>query len=174
MAAKSGVSVFGVGLLLAGGTLAYSGLKGKGIASSFQSLIQGVSPASADTSAAIQTVGNATDNTATATVAPGTNQALGQMLAASYGWSSGQQWDDLVSLWNRESGWNNTADNPSSHAYGIAQALPSTKYPLAGRPPSEGGASDARTQIEWGLSYIQSRYGTPSAAWAHETSIGWY
>jgi len=31
-----------------------------------------------------------------------------------------------------------------------------------------------KTQINWGLSYISSRYGSPSAAWSHSKSKGWY
>lgn len=106
----------------------------------------------------------------------GQNQRIGQMLAANYGWNTGQQWNDLVKLWNMESGWNNVATNPTSGAYGIAQALPASKYPPKGRPPSMGGKSDATTQIQWGLQYIAQRYGSPSAALAHELSTNphWY
>jgi len=112
------------------------------------------------------------------------NQATGKLLAASYGWSTGTQWDDLVSLWDRESGWDNTVWNGGSHAatqpasssgaYGIAQSLPYSKYPKAGWPPGYGGSADPTSQISWGLSYIKATYGSPSAAWAHETSAGWY
>jgi hypothetical protein len=112
------------------------------------------------------------------------NQGIGKLLAASYGWSTGTEWDDLVSLWDRESGWDNTIWNGGSHAatlpagssgaYGIAQSLPYTKYPKAGWPPGYGGSADPHAQISWGLAYIKSTYGSPSAAWAHETSAGWY
>lgn len=102
------------------------------------------------------------------------NQATARLLAAPYGWSTGQQWADLVSLWNRESGWSNTAENVSSGAYGIAQALghgPTNQYPAG---PANPPTSSAAAQISWGLQYIRQRYGSPSAAWAHETSAGWY
>lgn len=112
------------------------------------------------------------------------NGNIGKMLAASYGWSTGSEWDALVLLWNQESGWNNTVWNggstadtqpaSSSGAYGIAQALPYTKYPQAGWPPGYGGTADPTTQITWGLSYIKSTYGTPSAAETHEATYGWY
>lgn len=41
---------------------------------------------------------------------------------------------------------------------------------------SAGGdwATDPYTQILWGVGYIQGRYGTPAAAWAHEMAFGWY
>jgi len=102
------------------------------------------------------------------------NQQIGKLQAAAYGWGSGQQWTDLVQLWNRESGWNNTAENPSSGAYGIPQALPYSKMPKAAWPPRYGGRADPTAQIGWGLAYIKGRYGSPSAAWAHEGSAGWY
>lgn len=102
------------------------------------------------------------------------NQNIGKLLAASYGWSTGQQWDDLVKLWDQESGWNNEAENPSSHAYGIPQALPWTKMPQPAWPPRAGGKADPHAQIAWGLAYIKGRYGSPSAAWAHEQANNWY
>jgi hypothetical protein len=83
------------------------------------------------------------------------------------------QWQDFVSIAMRESGFSNTAENPSG-AYGIAQALPASKYPLAGRPPSMGGSSNPTAQLTWMFDYIRSRYGTPANAWAHEMSAGWY
>lgn len=98
------------------------------------------------------------------------NQALGKQMAAAMGWTGGQ-FADLLSLWNRESGWNNFARNPSSGAYGIPQALPPTKLPFAGQA---AGGSHAGPQIAWGLNYIAGRYGSPSAALAHEDVMGWY
>lgn len=99
------------------------------------------------------------------------NRNLGQQLAARYGWGSGEQWLALDALFQRESGWSNTAKNPTSGAYGIAQALPASKYPPAGR---ESGGSSAAAQIAWGLSYIRGRYGSPLAAMAHEQRFNWY
>ncbi len=102
-------------------------------------------------------------------VGSGKNVATGKKLAAKYGWNTGQQWADLDMLWERESGWNNTAQNPTSTAYGIAQFLDSTwsGYTYA-------KTSDPTKQIVDGLEYIKRRYGTPAEAWAHETRIGWY
>jgi hypothetical protein len=80
------------------------------------------------------------------------------------------QFSCLESLYDRESGWNVHADNPSSSAYGIPQALPGSKMSSAG-PNWE---SDPATQIRWGLGYIKDRYGTPCGAWGHSQSNGWY
>ena len=90
------------------------------------------------------------------------------LVVGSYGWTEAD-FSALVSLWNRESGWNVTAANRSG-AYGIPQALPGSKM------ASEGAdwATNGETQIRWGLKYIKSTYGSPSAAWAHFCSRGWY
>jgi CTP synthase len=37
-----------------------------------------------------------------------------------------------------------------------------------------GFAHDTAVQIDWGLSYIAQRYGSPSAAWQHSEQTGWY
>ena len=97
------------------------------------------------------------------------NLALGKKMAAAYGWT-GAQWNALYALWNRESGWRTTATNPSSGAYGIPQSLPASKMASAGAD----WRTNPATQIAWGLRYIKGRYGSPAAAWAHETRFGWY
>ncbi|MGH9123026.1 MAG: hypothetical protein ACRDYC_13975, partial [Acidimicrobiales bacterium] len=98
------------------------------------------------------------------------NKSLGQSMAAAKGWT-GAEWLSLLNLWTQESGWSNTAQNPSSGAYGIVQALPPTKLPFAGQA---AGGSQPGPQITWGLDYIAERYGDPNAAWAHEMEMNWY
>ena len=101
---------------------------------------------------------------------PAGAQATAQQLAsANYGWGS-DQFSCLVSLWNKESGWNYQAYNDSSGATGIPQALPGSKMASAG----SDWQSNATTQIVWGLGYISSVYGTPCSAWGHSQSTGWY
>ena len=99
---------------------------------------------------------------------PGTAQAIGLELVQARGWGN-DQFACLVSLFNRESGWNVYAANPSG-AYGIPQALPGSKMASAGAD----WATNPRTQITWGLNYIAGRYLTPCGAWAHSQSTGWY
>jgi hypothetical protein len=111
---------------------------------------------------------------ASAPSSAGGNVALGQQLAASYGWSAGSEWTCLYDLWQRESGWSNTATNPQSGAYGVAQALghgPTNQYPAG---PANPPTSSASVQISWGLGYIAQTYGDPCGAWAHEEADGWY
>jgi hypothetical protein len=99
----------------------------------------------------------------------GSPQQIAEQMLSEFGWSSGQ-FSCLQPLWDHESGWNPYAQNPSSGAYGIPQALPGSKM------ASVGGdwQSNPATQIRWGLSYIQGSYGSPCGAWAHEQSDGWY
>lgn len=96
-------------------------------------------------------------------------QAYARARCSAYGWSTAD-FNCLVALWNKESKWNPNAYNSSSGAYGIPQALPASKMATAGTDYR----TNYKTQINWGLSYISSRYGSPSAAWSHSKSTGWY
>ena len=96
-------------------------------------------------------------------------QAIARSMMGSYGWGDGE-FSCLQSLWNRESGWNYQAENASSGAYGIPQALPGTTMSEV----ADDWATTPSTQITWGMQYIQGRYGTPCSAWAHSESVGWY
>src|SRR5690606_34927340 len=84
---------------------------------------------------------------ATTLAQQGSNRALGQQLANDlYGWS-GDEWLCLDNLWSRESGWRHTAENKSSGAYGIPQALPGDKMATFGAD----WRTNPDTQIRWGL-----------------------
>jgi hypothetical protein len=109
-------------------------------------------------------------NSASAPATPsGSPQQIAAAMLGSFGWSSGE-FGCLQSLWNAESGWNPSATNPISGAYGIPQALPGSKMASAGADWQTNPA----TQIKWGLGYIKQVYGSPCAAWSHEQSAGWY
>jgi cell wall-associated NlpC family hydrolase len=95
-------------------------------------------------------------------------QSFAQQLTSAT-WGSGQ-FTYLYQLWERESGWNPTALNPLSGAFGIPQSLPAGKMATTGMD----WETDPYTQILWGVGYIQSAYGSPQAAWAHEEADGWY
>jgi hypothetical protein len=79
------------------------------------------------------------------------------------------QFSCLESLWGRESGWNPNAQNPNSSAYGIPQFLDST-WASTGIAKTSNGYR----QIDAGLAYVDSRYGSPCGAWSHSQSSGWY
>ncbi len=94
---------------------------------------------------------------------------IARSMLADFGWGL-DQFSCLEPLWEKESGWNVSASNPSSSAYGIPQALPGSKMASAG----DDWQTNAATQIEWGLGYINDRYGSPCGAWSHSQSSGWY
>jgi hypothetical protein len=100
---------------------------------------------------------------------PHTPKGIAKQMLGHFHWSQ-RQFKYLNWLWNRESGWNVYAENPTSAAYGIPQAVPGSKMASAG----PNWQSNAHTQIRWGLRYIRSRYGSPEAAWDHEVNQGWY
>ncbi len=109
---------------------------------------------------------------ASASAAPagsGSPESVAKSMLASFGWSS-SQFSCLEPLWQHESGWNVTATNPSTGAYGIPQADPGSKMASAG----PDWKSNAATQIKWGLTYIKDTYGSPCAAESHEQAKGWY
>ena len=96
-------------------------------------------------------------------------RAIARAMLADYGWSD-SQFTCLNNLWNRESNWNYQARNKSSGAYGIPQSLPASKMASAGAD----WRTNAATQINWGLGYIDARYGSPCGAWAHSEAYNWY
>ena len=92
---------------------------------------------------------------------------IARALLPVYGFSS-DQFSCLDSLYMSESGWRVDADNPSSSAYGIPQAL-TQLHDL----PADYMTS-AESQIRWGLEYIQDTYGSPCSAWSFKSGHGWY
>ncbi|MFJ9564885.1 transglycosylase SLT domain-containing protein [Streptomyces fuscichromogenes] len=80
------------------------------------------------------------------------------------------QFNAFSKIVSHESGWNISATNSSSGAYGLVQALPGSKMASAGTDWKTNPA----TQIKWGLDYMNSRYGSPTAAWSFWQANGWY
>lgn len=105
----------------------------------------------------------------TKVLSPQQAKTLAKSLVAERGWD-GSQFTCLSTLWTRESNWRVTAHNTSSGAYGIPQSLPGSKM---GSVASDW-RTNARTQIVWGLGYIENRYGTPCGALSHSHARGWY
>jgi hypothetical protein len=168
---NSGISGVAVGAVLAGGLLVYVAVKNESISSAIKAVaLTGKTPVASVPAGNSAPSAGSTGGGAGESIQSGSNKALGKLMAGAYGWSFGAQWDALDKLWTRESGWRNTAKNPSG-AYGIPQALPESKLPFAGQ---ERGGSIPAVQIGWGLRYIKEKYGDPITAWAHEESAGWY
>jgi hypothetical protein len=106
---------------------------------------------------------------AAVTTPSGSPEQIAKRMLSQFGWSS-SQFSCLQPLWEHESGWSVTAQNPTSGAYGIPQSLPAAQMSSAGA----NWQTSAATQIRWGLTYIQGRYGSPCGAFAHEESDNWY
>ena len=115
--------------------------------------------------------GSSSGSSAPAVGTPDPGSAQAYALSALQAQGFGQdQFNCLVALWNRESGWNVYAYNASSGAYGIPQALPGSKMASAG----PDWQNSFVTQVNWGLGYVNGRYGSPCGAWSHSESSGWY
>lgn len=102
-----------------------------------------------------------------APVARGTGVAAYQAYAASK--VNASEYSCLVSMWNRESGWNPNAQNPTSTAYGIAQFLDST-WATVGFSKT----SDPYAQIDAGIAYVNKAYGGACAAWTFWQANNYY
>lgn len=68
-----------------------------------------------------------------------------------------------VYIINHESGWNPSATNASSGAYGLPQALPGSKMASAG----SDWATNYQTQFKWFVNYCNQRYGSINGAYQY-------
>jgi hypothetical protein len=102
-------------------------------------------------------------------VGPSGAKTVARAMLPARGWGPAQ-FTCLNKLWIKESNWRVRAENPSSGAYGIPQALPASKLASAG----SDWRTNPVTQVRWGLRYIDSRYGSPCAAWRFWRSHNWY
>ncbi|MFI8965016.1 transglycosylase SLT domain-containing protein [Streptomyces sp. NPDC053493] len=102
--------------------------------------------------------------TGTASAAPAPAQEIARKIVPP------AQFASFSKIVEHESGWNFTATNSSSGAYGLVQALPGSKMASAGADWKTNPA----TQIKWGLNYMNERYGSPNAAWNFWQTHGWY
>lgn len=101
--------------------------------------------------------------------APATPQDAVRAAMRERGWDTGAQWDAVDFIVSHESGWNPTAVNPSSGAFGLFQFLGATKD--AYLPDSN---PDPEVQGRAGARYIADRYGSPIDARRHWEANRWY
>lgn len=97
------------------------------------------------------------------------NRAIGCALMLDAGFGI-DQFPCLDNIFNKESGWNAHAENKSSGAYGIPQALPGSKMSSVG----SDWKTNPATQIKWGIGYMKGRYDSPCGAWSHWQNSGNY
>ncbi|KUH38346.1 MULTISPECIES: transglycosylase SLT domain-containing protein [Streptomyces] len=102
--------------------------------------------------------------TAPASAAPNSAQTIAKKMVPA------GQYQCFSKIVQHESGWDHTATNASSGAYGLVQALPASKMSSAG----SDWKTNPATQIEWGLDYMNDRYGSPCGAWKFWQDNHWY
>jgi hypothetical protein len=101
---------------------------------------------------------------------PEASKVYAKTQLSKFGWDNPTQWECLLSLWIKESNWRPDAYNKTPvrqngenlHAGGIPQIL--------GLDPD----TTVEQQIERGLIYLESRYGSPCTAWRFWSSNFWY
>ncbi|MGP5147167.1 tape measure protein [Corynebacterium variabile] len=98
----------------------------------------------------------------------GDTKSIVKQIFAKKGWT-GSQWTDADFIITRESGWDPTATNPSSGAYGLFQFLGATKQTYLPGPDYS-----VPTQGKAGARYITDRYGDPHGAAAFWRANNWY
>ncbi len=109
------------------------------------------------------------DNSGSDVIYSGNVSAYKNEIMASAGIaSSDYQYVDYIVT--KESGWNSTATNAFSGAYGLCQALPGSKMASAG----SDWQTNAVTQMKWCDSYAQSRYGSWLDAYNFWIANNWW
>jgi hypothetical protein len=89
------------------------------------------------------------------------NKAMAMRFAkAGFAWDYNQR-KCIWKLFDKESRFDNFADNKHSTAYGIAQML-------------NEQSTDPAIQILNAYRYIKHRYSTPCRAWSHHVRRNWY
>jgi hypothetical protein len=181
-----GISGIGIAAVFAGGILVWSGVRGQAVSGVFRDLISGKSPSTLKQTTPVSAsglfggllggLGSALSPTNLLSAVPSTtggvsgtnaqNKALGQKMAAAYGWGSGAEWAALNWIVMEESGWSDTIVNPGGTASGIAQNINGFG------PGYQSG--NAPQQIAWLLQYIKNRYGDPIAAMKFHQANGYY
>ncbi len=170
-----GISGKGLGILFAGGVLLWSGIAGKQVSGALRDIIAGKNPSSATGNPITDPASTAANVNAAATTGPGigtpaaANEAILRSVAAGYGWSTGAEWAALQAIMVQESGYRNTAQNPTSTAYGMFQFLDDTWATVGGVK-----TSNAMLQCIYGCKYIKQKYGDPVAAEAFHLANGYY
>ena len=93
---------------------------------------------------------------------------IGRALLAEFGFSA-DQFGCLDSLWISESDWRVDADNPTSSAYGIPQALPGST--MTSRRRLDDLRPSRRSAGAWATSRTLR---LPCSAWSFKQANNWY
>ncbi|MFG2497308.1 transglycosylase SLT domain-containing protein [Streptomyces sp. NPDC048441] len=140
-------------------------LTGAAVAVATTGMVLVAGPAQAAAPAAAPTAAKAAAPAAVTAATPSSAQAIAKKKIPD-----AAQFQAFSKIVEHESGWDANASNSSSGAYGLVQALPGSKMASAG----SDWKTNPETQIEWGLDYMNDRYGSPVGAWNHWQANGWY
>jgi hypothetical protein len=178
--------------------LLWSAVQNRTITSTLQDIVRGqkptpgppqqlvTSPTSSPTSSptASQPFSGAISG-ANASIAVGPLKTYATALLAAHGWPG--QFGSFNAIVMSESDWNPHIKNPSSGAYGIAQALGHGNantagsesnmyggYGLSDTAARQANSGNGYVQLQWMVNYIASRYGSPDAAWAYHQANNSY
>lgn len=173
----------GLAAVAVGSVFAYAGIKGFSVPQAIQYIVQGKSPATLPQTDDIATPsgsGGSGGSGGSPVANNGSAQSILQQTAAQFGWGSGAEWQALQNIEMKEAGFNPKATNPSSRAFGLAQALGhgnsntqgtlSNNYGGFGLTDAQAklaNSGDAAMQALWMMNYIKSRYGDPVKAWSY-------
>ncbi|MFD5568351.1 aggregation-promoting factor C-terminal-like domain-containing protein [Streptomyces cadmiisoli] len=102
--------------------------------------------------------------------APQSSYSISEIQAMARSMVPSAQFQCFSNIVDHESDWNYRAVNPSSGAYGLFQALPGSKMSSVG----SDWQTNPATQIQWGLNYMNERYGSPCDAWTFWQANNWY
>lgn len=89
-------------------------------------------------------------------------------MKVDYGWSNEER-KCLGILWGKESAWNYKAASPTDD-YGI----PQRHMRNDSKEEIKDFLNNPYVQIDWGLNYIKTRYGSPCQAWKFWSVNRWY
>ncbi len=113
--------------------------------------------------------GGSTSSSSSSTVYTGNVSAQKQAIMSAAGISS-SDYTYVDYIVTKESGWNSTATNAVSGAYGLCQSLPGSKMASAG----SDWQTNAVTQMKWCDSYATSRYGSWASAYSFWIANNWW
>ena len=181
-----------------GALFVWAGLNNKSVLSTLQDLIRGQKPQpGAVLIPGVAIAGTGTPDPSIDTTANGVAEA--KKMLARHGWSD--QWNSFNLLELGEGGYNAHAENPTTNAYGAAQALnhgnantvsPANTYKkgprkgqhvnmyggfgLTDSEAQSANGGDIVMQLEWMGNYIAATYGDPNTAYMRwrSRSPHWY
>lgn len=174
----AGNKSLGYGIAGAGFLIAWSALINRSVLGTIQDLVAGKKPTPGPGLSIDNTIpGNDIGLEGDAGSVTGNIQQTARRLLGIHGWQN--QWTAFNTLEQGEGGWNPTATNPSSKAFGLAQALGhgtsatrgtlSNMYGGFGLSTSEAvqaNSGSAEPQLKWMMNYIAAVYGNPTNALA--------